>query len=242
MIDSHCHVDQYKNPERILRECERLGITVLAMTNLPSHFEIGYKHVLPFKKTRLALGMHPLYADEHEKEFPLFVRNLSRTSYIGEIGLDFSKEGYSTKEIQLNTFRKILDSLASEKKILSLHSRRAEKEVLNNLVAKKIKSAIFHWYSGAIKLIDDISEAGYFFSVNPSMIRSESGRKIIARIPENRILTETDGPFTQLDGRQTEPADVQLVSQYLAVLWGKTIQEIDGTINANFQNLIAHIR
>ena len=45
--------------------------------------------------------MHPLYAKQHIKEFKGFVRNLSRTSYLGEIGLDLPKEGISTKKIQL---------------------------------------------------------------------------------------------------------------------------------------------
>ena len=242
MIDTHCHIDQYKNPEKVLENCDRSGMIVLAMTNLPSHFEMGYQHVLPYKKIRLALGMHPLYAEEHAKEFPIFLRNLSKTSYIGEVGLDFSREGYSTKEIQVDNFKKILDSLAGKKKILSLHSRRAEKEVLHNLVAKKVKGAIFHWYSGPVTLINDICQAGYFLSVNPSMIKSESGCKIVDRIPKSHILTETDGPFTKVDGRQTEPTDVRLVYQYLATLWDKDIQEVTDTIYTNFQNLISHIR
>lgn len=74
MIDTHCHIDLYKNPIKILQECENAGITVLAMTNLPSHFEMGYPHILPFKRIRLALGMHPLHAEQHYKEFPLFLK------------------------------------------------------------------------------------------------------------------------------------------------------------------------
>ena len=109
MIDTHCHTDLYKNPIKILQECEKAGITVLSMTNLPSHFEMGYQHVLPFKRIRLALGMHPLHAEQHDKEFSLFLKNLSKTSYIGEVGLDFSREGYTTKEIQVNSFERILN-------------------------------------------------------------------------------------------------------------------------------------
>jgi len=242
MIDTHCHIDLYKHPEKVLQECEKAGITVLAMTNLPSHFEMGHPHVLPFKKIRLALGMHPLYATQDQQEFSLFLKNLTKTSYIGEVGLDFSREGIETREIQIMTFERILDAISSQKKILSLHSRRAEKETLNLLIRKKIQNAIFHWYSGPLTLIEQIVDAGYYFSINTSMINSESGKKIINSIPLNRVLTETDGPFTEVNGRQTKPSDIVLVQEYFSKIWVKTSQEVDSIILANFQKLLSMIR
>ncbi|MBB5620960.1 TatD DNase family protein [Pedobacter cryoconitis] len=242
MIDTHCHIDLYSKPENILFECEKSGITVIAMTNLPSHFQMGLPHVLPFKRIRLALGMHPLHAKLHQKEFPLFLKNLSKTSYIGEVGLDFSREGFSTKDLQLTSFAKILTCLSREKKILSLHSRRAEKEVLEHLQSSKIRAAIFHWYSGPLALIDKIAGAGYYFSINPAMIQSENGQKIISRIPVDKILPETDGPFTEVSGRPSKPSDVALVYHFLSKIWEKNLVEVDKIISANFQRLISHLK
>jgi len=242
MIDTHCHIDLYENPLDVLNECRKAGITVIGMTNLPSHFELGHPHVLPFNKIRLALGMHPLYAESHEKEFPLFIKNLHKTSYIGEVGLDFSREGYSTKDIQLDSFQRILGIVTGKNKILSLHSRRAEKEVLGLLIQNKIENAIFHWYSGPLGLIDKIVEAGYYLSINTAMIRSESGKKIISRIPKAFILTETDGPFVQLDSRPVRPSDTVLIHQYLSNVWGKSVQDSSDVIKGNFQNLLSKIR
>lgn len=242
MIDTHCHIDLYNKPEHILYECEKAGITVLAMTNLPSHFEMGYLHVLPYKKIRLALGMHPLYANSHEKEFALFLKNLSRTSYIGEIGLDFSRDGFATKDLQTRSFSKILGLLSNQKKILSLHSRRAENEVLELLKSYKIEAAIFHWYSGPLSLVDKIAASGYYFSVNPAMIKSENGQKIIHRIPKDKILTETDGPFTDVRGRPSKPSDVTLVYQFLSKKWAKSEVEVAKIISANFRRLIACLK
>ncbi|MGE8429632.1 MAG: Qat anti-phage system TatD family nuclease QatD [Sphingobacterium sp.] len=242
MIDTHCHIDLYNKPEHILYECEKAGITVLAMTNLPSHFEMGYLHVLPYKKIRLALGMHPLYANSHEKEFALFLKNLSRTSYIGEIGLDFSRDGFATKDLQTRSFSKILGLLSNQKKILSLHSRRAEKEVLELLKSYKIEAAIFHWYSGPLSLVDKIAASGYYFSVNPAMIKSENGQKIIDRIPKDKILTETDGPFTDVRGKPSKPSDVILVHQFLSKKWAKSEVEVAKIISANFRRLIACLK
>ena len=242
MIDTHCHIDLYPNPIQVINDCEAIGMIVIGMTNLPSHFEMGYKHVLPFKKVRLALGMHPLMANFHEKEFGLFLNNLSKTSYIGEVGLDFSKEGISTKEIQLETFSKVLKAISGQKKLLSLHSRNAENNVLELLIGHNIKCAIFHWYSGPLNLIDKIIDAGYYFSINPAMIRSEKGKKIINKIPLDRILTESDGPFIEIDNRQIESKDIRLVYQYLSSVLQKTETEIDLLINSNFKNLIDGIK
>lgn len=242
MIDAHCHIDLYKNPLAILQECDEAGITILAMTNLPSHFAIGYQHVLPFKKTRLALGLHPLCADQHKNEISLFKKYISRTSYVGEVGLDFSREGYNTKEIQLKSFKTILAEVAGKKKILSLHSRRAEREVFDLLVENSISNAIFHWYSGPVSLISKIAGAGYFFSINSAMIKSESGRKIIEKIPIGNLLTETDGPFIEVEGRPSKPTDLILVYKYLSDKWGGTIEETDAIISQNFQRLLSKIR
>lgn len=242
MIDTHCHIDLYENPISILNECQKDGQIVIAVTNLPSHFNLGYNHVLPYKRIRLALGLHPLYAEQHKKELPLFEKYFSKTSYIGEVGLDFSREGYATKEIQIQTFKYVLSKVSGHKKLLSIHSRRAEREVLSFLKEYSIENAIFHWYSGPISLIDRIVESGYYFSINPEMIISESGKKIIDKIPLNRILTESDGPFIQVEKREIKPKDVIRVVQYLSEARKININDIQVEINSNFRNLIDNIR
>lgn len=241
MIDTHCHIDLYPNPNKIIEDLVKNNSTILSMTNLPSHFEMGLPHFNSLKKIRVALGMHPLMAIHHKKEFNLFVKNFDKTSYIGEVGLDFSAEGISTKEIQLQTFLKILKLVSGQKKILSIHSRKAEKEVLELLVKNNIRSAIFHWYSGGLNLIKEISEVGFYFSINPAMIRSASGRKIINKIPKSLVLTETDGPFISQNGNILKPGEVESVLVYLAKEWNVSARNLEDQINSNFLDLIKKI-
>ncbi|WP_419486798.1 Qat anti-phage system TatD family nuclease QatD [Chryseobacterium bernardetii] len=242
IIDTHCHIDLYQTPEKVIQECIDTNMMVISMTNLPSHFEMGYPHFRNLKKIRLALGMHPLYAEVHKKEFGLFLKNLYKTSYIGEVGLDFSKEGYATKNIQIESFTKILENISGKNKILSIHSRGAEKEVLELLKKYNIRSAIFHWYSGTLKFIDEIINEGYYFSINPVMTKSEKGKKIIEKIPITNLLTETDGPFTNINGNILRPIDVINVNKYFSNVWGKTIFEVEKTISLNFQELLKSIK
>ena len=72
IIDTHCHIDLYEKPYTLLKECIKERITLISMTNLPSHFELGFPFFKNTKNIRLALGMHPLYAQKHESEFNIF--------------------------------------------------------------------------------------------------------------------------------------------------------------------------
>lgn len=195
MIDTHCHFDIMSNPEAYIYAKEVVGDIVIGMTNLPSHFCIGEPYIRSFKHVRLALGLHPLLAADKQNELQIFKNNIEKTSYIGEIGLDFSKSGISTKEIQISVLRKILSELKGKKKIVSVHSRKAERELLDLLCEYDIKNVIFHWYSGPVGLIPSILSCGYYFSINESMTLSKNGQKIIENIPNPRILTETDAPY-----------------------------------------------
>lgn len=238
LIDTHCHIDLYPNPHIIAKESEELGIITIGMTLLPSHFEIGFEHVSNYKNVHLALGMHPLHAELHDSEFDKFVKYLDKTSYIGEIGLDFSKEGIGQKEIQIESLKKILSSLSGKKKILSLHSRKAEKEVLQYLIEYNIPNAIFHWYSGSLTLIEKIVNSGYYFSINPAMLRSANGKKIIQLIPQDRVLTESDGPFVLIKNDPIKPKDIILVHDFLAELWKVPVEKVNKIFHTNFSQIL----
>lgn len=66
-----------------------------------------------------------------------------------------------------------------------------------------------HWYTGSLELIDDFIKEGYYFSINPTMINSIKGVKIINKIPKEKILFESDGPFGKIDGKRMEPKDIK---------------------------------
>ena len=185
-------------PERYIKAAENRGDIMLGMTNLPSHFQMGLEHIRGFKNIRLALGLHPqLVSSNMSHELTLFEELVDKTSYIGEIGLDFSGSSQSHKEQQVYCLMRILDILKGKNKIISVHSRRAEKKLLQLLTEYEIHNVIFHWYSGPLNLIDSILERGYYFSINEAMTLSPNGRKIINAIPKDRLLLESDAPFNK---------------------------------------------
>lgn len=243
MIDVHCHIDLYKKPYVVANDNEKKGISTIAVTNLPSHFELGYSHLKNFKYIRVALGLHPLYANKHTPiEMKRFIDFAKTTSYIGEIGLDFSREGITTKTKQIHSFRHVLSHISDRPRFISLHSRRAESTVLQMLEEFSIKGAVFHWYSGSLSTLKEIVEAGHYFSINPAMIQSSNGRKIIEKIPRNGLLTETDGPFVKVEGKIITSQDISLVLKYLSSLWNCSYEDVELQIKMNFNKVLLPIK
>ncbi len=227
MIDTHCHFDMMPKPEAYIREKEQIGDIVIGMTNLPSHFGLGIPFVKAFKHIRLALGLHPLLAADNIIETNLFREYIDQTSYIGEIGLDFSKASVGNKDLQISVFRDVLATLKGKRKIVSVHSRKAEKELLALLCEYDIKNVVFHWYSGPTDLISEILSKGYYFSINESMTLSMHGRSIIDMIPRNRILTESDAPYNEKSDIKKTMASIQIT---------------EAEVFRNFSELLSRIR
>lgn len=242
IIDTHCHYDMFENPLQLIQECEKQKIITMGMTNLPSHFEMGVNHIKGFKYIRLALGLHPLMSDNHSSELIRFQNSINKTSYIGEVGLDFSNEGINTKDKQIESFEFVLNSIKGKNKIVSLHSRKAELEVLMLLKKYNIENAIFHWYSGSLIVLKSIIESGFYFSINTAMITSIAGRKIISAIPINKILTETDSPYVQYLGKPAKPENVKVVIRFLANYYNKSHLDVENQVFENFNKLINKIR
>ena len=242
MLDSHCHLDRYEDAQAVAAEAARRGVFTIAVTNLPSHFRAGVPHVRRFAKVRLALGLHPLVAADHAREISDFEALLSTTSFVGEVGLDYSQEGKATKARQLESMRHVARLIGHSPKVVSLHSRGAEGDVLSVLDQFRVKRAIFHWYSGSLTTLEAVIAAGHLLSVNPAMVKSGKGREIIAQIPRTQVLSETDGPYVNVGGVAAKPWDVALVEQYLAKVWNVPADQTRAQLWSNFMDVVSQVK
>lgn len=243
MIDTHCHIDLYPQPTEVADRANRAEVTTILVTNLPSAFEKSYPHIKQFSHIRIALGLHPLLALEHRLEKAKFKDLVDKTSYIGEVGLDFSPAGFQTKDIQIESFKFVFDTIEKKPKFITIHSRRAESTVLEILEETNYPfPVVFHWYSGPLNVLDKAIEKGHYFSINPAMTENPNGRKIIDKIPLGQILTESDGPFIKVRSRSVEPADVRIVETFLASKWSESTMSIRSKIKQNFLKILNPIR
>ena len=100
-------------------------------------------------------------------------------------------------------------------------------------------TAILHWFSGTLRELERAIALGCWFSVGAAMLRSERGRELASHIPRDRILTETDGPFAQGEGKALAPWDVQLAVALLITIWGVPSQTVESTVRDNLRRLVA---
>jgi TatD DNase family protein len=239
MLDAHCHLDLYPDPSQTAIDAENAGVFTVCVTNLPSAFDVAYPYTLRFRKVRLALGLHPLTANMHsQQELRRFEDLVTKTSFVGEVGLDFSRDGFPTRDKQLISFRFVLRCLERKPKFVTVHSRGAEATVLDMLEEQYPHPIVFHWYTGTHRNLNIAIERGHFFSINPSMVWSEKGRRTIVRIPRDRILTESDGPFINIGSRRIVPGDIRVVEEALAKIWGIDSSAVGSRVAQNFRQLI----
>jgi len=241
IIDMHCHIDLYDNPQKIIEDCSNYNIYVLSVTTTPKAWEFTNKICSTNNNIKTALGFHPQIVNQRYKEIKLFDELLPKVKYVGEIGLDGSYEFKGGFDQQLSIFRHILRSVNQDGgKIMSIHSRNAAMFVLEEL---KISDGIpiLHWFSGNKTELDKAIQQGCWFSVGLPMILSKKGRMIISSIPKQRLLTETDAPFNTYKNNILMPWDVELIFPELSQIWNISIEESIEIIFSNFKNLLTNI-
>ncbi len=239
MIDFHCHIDLYADPAAVLAEAEARGVYVLAVTTTPKAWKGNRKIIGELKRIRSGLGLHPELIAERHSEVALWEHFLSETKYVGEVGLDGSPAYKQSWELQRQTLARILKACANAGgKVISLHSRRAAGAVLDALEAEPgAGTPILHWFSGSKRDLERAIRLGCWFSVGPAMLRSEAGRILTAAMPKDRMLTETDAPFAQADGRPLMPWDVVRAYPFLSEIWECSEEEVSHQLLSNLRRL-----
>jgi TatD DNase family protein len=241
VIDFHCHLDLYPDPAAVRDECERRGLYILSVTTTPSAWEKTAELAVNAKRVRTALGLHPQLAQQRMGELPLFDELLPGTRYVGEIGLDGSPEFRSQWQSQRDIFEHILTRCSDAGgRVMSIHSRRASGEVLNALEAfPNAGTAVLHWFSGSVRDLDRAISLGCWFSVGPGMLAGQRGRSLVTRMPRERVVTESDGPFAQVDGKNVMPWSVEGAICHLGGLWNLSEESAEQLIRDNFRKLCA---
>jgi TatD DNase family protein len=241
LVDFHCHLDLYPDHGAIITECERRGVHTLTVTTTPKAWSRNRQLTATTRFVRAALGLHPQLVAERASELQLWESYLSQTRYIGEVGLDAGPHYYRSLGLQKQVFERVLVLCAQAGgKILSVHSVRAATLVLDMLekyLPPPRARVVLHWFTGTGAEMRRAIDLGCYFSINAEMLKTGRRRDLMAGLPLDRILTETDGPFCQHKGRPVRPRDASVAVQLLAEVRMMDPQLIAEAILSNLRDV-----
>jgi TatD DNase family protein len=241
-VDFHCHLDLYPNPAAAIAEAEAAKVYTLTVTTTPRAWRQNLGLTRLAKYVRPALGLHPQLVADHAQEIGLWEEYLSEARYIGEVGIDAGPRFYHSLDLQKQLFERILRLCATAGgKILSVHSVRSVKAVLDLIEASLPPSrgkVVLHWFTGSKSEARRAIGLGCYFSVNNAMLVSERGRSLVSEIPSERLLTETDGPFTSVNSRPSRPSDVAMLVEQLASERSTSPSELATIVISNLRTLV----
>lgn len=241
LVDAHCHVDLYPEPKRIVAQAARHAWHVVAVTNAPSVFEHTRRLAAAQPTIHAAVGLHPQLVSTRSSERRILTDLLTKTRFIGEIGLDYQTTDEQERALQREVFLDVVDSCSQlGDRILTIHSRRSSRDVLGILGEAFRGTVLLHYFSGLKSEVDVATKRGFYFSINPAMVRSKSGQELIARMDPELVLTESDGPFVKVSRRAAEPKDTSIVIEYLAETWACSVESVAEKVLANFERAIGN--
>ena len=241
LIDAHAHLDKYgEDLPAALEEIEQHRIFTWAVSmDLPSYrrnLEIAgmCDLVMP------TFGVHPRRAPEYADRLKELSRWVEQSPAIGEIGLDFHwVEDSAQYPAQKKVLEYFLAAAGEQKKIVNLHTKGAEKEILDLLERYDIARAVVHWYSGPLDILRALAEYGAYFTLGVEALTSQEIRRIARAVPLKQLLTETDNPggLKWLNGTVGMPAIVLKVVEELAGVKQEPVEDIIRAVEGNFRRL-----
>lgn len=242
LIDVHSHLDRYEDSlKSALAEIAQHRIfTISNSMDLPSYsrnLEIGKMSglVLP------TFGVHPWNAPAYVDYLGDLTNAIEQSPILGEIGLDYHfVEDVSLYPAQRKVFESFLTVAKEQEKIVSLHTKGAESEVLYLLNRYDIQRTIVHWYSGPIDIFRALVAGGTYFTIGVEVIYSDHIQTIARELPSQLLLTETDNPDGPkwLTHKLGMPLLIRDVIQVLAELRKETAEAIIKIVQTNFVRLI----
>jgi len=240
MIDFHCHLDLYPDAVELLPTVAARNVFTLVVTTSPRAWQATSQVLAGYENIKVALGLHPEVIHKKAGERALLMSCISKTRFLGEVGLDGSRRHQESMPLQKSIFNEVLaecERLGG--KILSIHSRNAASCVLDLLEQHcRDTTPVLHWFSGTVQQARRAVDLGCWFSVGPAMLRGAKGRAIMWQLPMERVLPETDGPFATRRSAPLMPWEAISIADDLASSWGMTKEKACLQIKRNLAVLI----
>lgn len=236
LIDTHFHLDYYPNYKELYDNINCAEQYTLCMTNSPGIYNSCCRMLGESKYIKFAMGFHPKCKNLTIRDFNQFISMSYRADYFGEIGLDFSNsKKYLDKEKQLLYFGEIVKIASERNRLMSIHLKRSENYAIDIIEKYRPQKAIIHWFNGSKNQLKSLINLNCYFSINTSML--EKSTDLLELIPTDRLLVESDGPFTKVDGKKYYPQ--LLRASYNRISSALNIIDFESIVYQNFKGLLS---
>ena len=250
MIDSHCHLDHdplFNNINEVLNRSKSVGLKkLLTICTSNESFE-NIKKILDLDKIIYGTyGIHPHETKNNKVTKNVIIENIKKHPKIigiGETGLDFYYN-HSHKDEQIKSFKEHIEASIEVDLPIIVHSRSAEQqtfEILNEYKNQKPK-VLMHCFTGSYEFFKKMEKLNSYFSASGIITFSNSSdlQKTFSKIPNNKLLVETDSPFlapAPMRGKKNEPSFIKYTIKRLAELKELDETEMISITSKNFENL-----
>lgn len=244
MIDTHCHLDFYKDKEldEIINSSEFFKVDKIINpgSNFDSNFR-SQKLSEKYNNVYFAVGLHPEDVNNLDNESINKIETLvndKKCVAIGEIGLDYHYSDFD-KDAQKDLFIKQLNLAVEYNKPVIIHTRDAEEDVLCILNNYKNLKFVIHCFSENIEFANKVINMGGIVSFTGLITFKNIDKKIlevVSNISIDKIMIETDGPYLtpqQFRGKQNKPEYVGFVAEKIAEIKNLTLNEVEKVTSLN---------
>ena len=245
IVDVHAHICDPgfdKDRAEVLERARRAGVDAIIavgenLADARKNLELAKRY--PMLKP--AAGLYPTYLDLNQAgDMADFIRqNHSILAAIGEVGLDYwAVKEEPDKERQREILKRFIE-LAQELNLpLNVHSRSAGRHAIALLLENNAVRVQMHAFDGKSGAALPAVEAGYFFSIPPSVARSRQKQKLVKRLPLSCLLIETDSPVLgPSPNERNEPANIWHCVKAIAALKETSEEAVIAAVSENTKRL-----
>jgi TatD DNase family protein len=248
LIDSHCHLNFEAfaaDRAEVISRAREAGIVAFVnpATNLGDSRQIvTMSEQIP--NCFATVGFHPNDATDFAPDSPDQLRELARhpnVVAIGEIGLDYHWDT-APRPVQQSVLEQQLALAKELGKPVIIHQRDAAADTMAILrqwaAGGDHPGLVLHSFSGDRPMADEALELGFYIGISgPVTFKNARGLPdIVAAVPPDRLLVETDAPFLSphpFRGKRNEPARVRVIAQKMADLHGLSLETMSRGLTEN---------
>jgi TatD DNase family protein len=255
IIDSHVnlHAPQFdEDRDAVIARARAAGVGLMVeISDKLSTFEATHGLAMAHDDIWCTVGVHPHEAKDHADLTAGRLAGLAarpRVVGIGECGLDFHYD-LSPRDTQAAVFRQHIEAARLTGLPLVVHTREADEAMASILEEEQARAPfvfLMHCYTSGPELAQKAAELGAWFSVSgiATFKAAQEVRDIVAAMPADRIIVETDCPYlapVPHRGRRNEPAYVGHVLDKLAEIRGWSRDEAEARTTDAFFRLFDRI-